>query len=244
MELQECNFLHAGFIKSRYIQFMKILLVEDNQKLAESVKKGLEQESYIVDRLFDGEAAERRIFAHPQDYDLVILDIMLPGKNGLEVCKAWREKNITVPVLMLTAKDTTTDKVLGLDAGGDDYLIKPFAFEELLARIRALLRRPKESTPNVLSAQGITLNNGTKQVMVAGREVPLTLREFSILEFFLRNPNQVLTREQILAHVWEYSFDSLSNVVDVHIKNLRKKLGTNYGQHLQTLRGLGYRFTV
>jgi DNA-binding response OmpR family regulator len=244
LELPECNFLHAGFIKNLYAQYMKILLVEDNQKLAESVKKGLEQESYTVDCLFDGAVAERRIFAHPQDYDLVILDIMLPGKNGLEVCQAWRDKNITVPILMLTAKDTTGDKVLGLDAGGDDYLIKPFAFEELLARIRALLRRPKETAPNVLSAQGITLNSGSKKVMVAGKEVPLTLREFSILEFFLRNPNQVLTREQILAHVWEFSFDSLSNVVDVHIKNLRKKLGSNYGQHLQTLRGLGYRFTV
>jgi DNA-binding response OmpR family regulator len=244
LELRECNLLHAGFIKNLYAQYMKILLVEDNQKLAESVKKGLEQESYIVDCLFDGGIAERRIFAYPQDYDLVILDIMLPGKNGLEVCQAWREKNITIPILMLTAKDTTSDKVLGLDAGGDDYLIKPFAFEELLARIRALLRRPKESTPNVLSAQGITLNNGSKKVMIAGKEVPLTLREFSILEYFLRNPNQVLTREQILAHVWEFSFDSLSNVVDVHIKNLRRKLGSNYGQHLQTLRGLGYRFTV
>ncbi len=242
--LNKATFLHDSFIRSIYAQSMKILLIEDNQKLAESIKKGLEQESYIVDCLDDGGVGERRIFAHPNDYDLIILDIMLPGKNGLDVCKSWREKNITLPILMLTAKDATTDKVLGLDAGGDDYLIKPFAFEELLARIRALLRRPKESMPNVLSAQGITLNSSSKKVIVAGQEVPLTLREFSILEFFLRNPNQVLTREQILAHVWEFSFDSLSNVVDVHIKNLRKKLGTNYGQHLQTLRGLGYRFTV
>ncbi len=223
---------------------MKILLVEDNQKLAESIKKGLEQESYIVDCLFDGGVAERRIFAHPQDYDLVILDIMLPGKNGLEVCKVWREKNITVPILMLTAKDTTSDKVLGLDAGGDDYLIKPFAFEELLARIRALLRRPNNQLPNLLSVGDITLNSASKQIMLAGKQLPLTLREFNILEYFLRHPNQVLTREQILAHVWEFAFGSYSNVVDVHIKNLRKKLGLNYGQHLQTLRGLGYRFTI
>ncbi len=223
---------------------MKILLVEDNQKLSASVKKGLAQEGYSVDCLFDGETAERRLFGRPLDYDLVVLDVMLPGKNGLEVCGAWRGQNITAPILMLTAKDTTSDKVMGLDAGGDDYLIKPFAFEELLARVRALLRRPKESMPNILSARGIILNSSGKLLTVAGREVPLTLREFSILEHFLRNPNQVLTREQIVAHVWEFSFDPLSNVVDVHVKNLRKKLGSDYGRHLQTLRGLGYRFTV
>ena len=223
---------------------MKILLIEDNKKLSESLKKGLDREGYAVDQLFDGASAETRILNRSKDYDLAILDVMLPGKSGLEVCAACREKNITLPVLMLTAKDTVGDKVLGLDAGADDYLIKPFAFEELLARIRALLRRPKEQVPLVLSAGGIKLDERAKKAFADGAEIPLTLREFSILEFFLRHPNQVLTREQILSHVWEFSFNSLSNVVDVHIKNLRKKLGTNYGKRLQTLRGAGYKFTI
>ncbi len=219
---------------------MKILLVEDNKKLSEALKTGLEREAYAVDCAYDGETAEKRIANHDKDYDLVILDVMLPAKNGTEVCAAWREKNITIPVLMLTAKDTLADKVLGLDSGADDYLIKPFAFEELLARLRALLRRPKEAAPAILSSGEIVLDCAAKKATVGGREIPLTLREFSILEFFMRHPNQVLTREQILAHVWEFSFISLSNVVDVHIKNLRKKLGDN-GKHLQTLRGTGYK---
>lgn len=223
---------------------MKILLVEDNQKLAEGLKKGLEQEAYTIDILFDGGAGERRILNRSEGYDLIILDIMLPGKNGLEVCAEIRKQNIMTPVLMLTAKDTTDDKIIGLDAGADDYLIKPFAFEELLARIRALLRRPKEIMPSQLSVGELSLNTGGKELKIGDRTIPLTLREFSILEYFLRNPNQVLTREQILAHVWEFEFDSFSNVVDVHIKNLRKKLGNTYGKSLQTLRGLGYRFKI
>ncbi|MDB5254703.1 MAG: winged helix family two component transcriptional regulator [Candidatus Nomurabacteria bacterium] len=222
---------------------MKILLTEDNEKLALSTKKGLEQEGYTVDVLFNGEEAERRMIASSQDYDAMILDVMLPGKDGVSVCSALREGNIMTPIIMLTAKDTVSDKIAGLDAGADDYLIKPFSFEELLARIRAVLRRPQEVSPLILRANNLELNTTTKAITVDGIPLLLTLREFGILEYLLRHPNQVISREQILAHVWDYSFDSFSNVVDVHIKNLRKKL-SHYEKSLETLRGMGYRLTV
>lgn len=222
---------------------MKVLLTEDNEKLAQSVKKGLEQDGYAVDVLADGLEAEKRMMMHAEDYDLMILDIMLPGKDGVAVCMALRNKNITVPIIMMTAKDTTNDKVTGLDAGADDYIVKPFSFDELTARIRALLRRPKEVLPVVLKVGALELNTTTKTLTIDQEVIPLTLREFAILEYLLRHANQVLTREQILAHVWDFSFDSFSNVVDVHIKNLRKKLGT-YENNLETLRGMGYRFTI
>ena len=222
---------------------MKILLTEDNQKLAVSIKKGLEQEGYAVDILSSGEEAESRIMSHCEDYDVMVLDIMLPGKDGISVCASLREANSMIPIIMLTAKDTVSDKIAGLDAGADDYLIKPFSFEELLARIRALLRRPKQLSPLILKANNLELNTTTKIVTVNDIAIPLTLREFGILEYLLRHPNQVISREQILAHVWDYSFDSFSNVVDVHIKNLRKKL-QHYEKNLETLRGMGYRFTV
>jgi two-component system copper resistance phosphate regulon response regulator CusR len=222
---------------------MKLLLIEDNEKLALSVKKGLEQEGYAVDVLFDGEAAEKRMLAHSTEYDLMILDVMLPGKDGVSVCTSLRESDIATPILMLTAKDTVHDRIAGLDAGADDYLIKPFSFEELLARTRALLRRPKQLSPLILKANNLELNTLTRQVTIENVVVPLTLREFGILEYLLRHPNQVINREQILANVWDFSFDSFSNVVEVHIKNLRKKL-SNYEKNLETLRGMGYRLTV
>lgn len=223
---------------------MKILLIEDNEKLSSSLKKGLEQEGYVVDALIDGLAAERRILAHPQGFDLMVLDIMLPGMDGLTLCKVIRDSGITTPILMLTAKDTIEDKIGGLDSGADDYLIKPFSFEELLARIRALLRRQKETLGEKIEANGITLENMNKSVEVNGKEVSLTLREFSLLEYFMRHPNQTLSRKQIWEHAWEYSSDPISNVIDVHIKNLRKKLGEKHGAFLQTLRGMGYKFKV
>jgi DNA-binding response OmpR family regulator len=222
---------------------MKILLTEDNEKLALSIKKGLEQEGYAVDVLLNGEEAERRMVTNSQDYDAMVLDVMLPGKDGISVCNSLREANIMTPIIMLTAKDTTSDKIAGLDAGADDYLIKPFAFDELLARLRAVLRRPVEVAPLVLKANNLELNTNTKVITIDGTPVLLTLREFGILEYLLRHPNQVVSREQILAHVWGYSFDSFSNVVDVHIKNLRKKL-SHYEKNLETLRGMGYRLTV
>ncbi len=222
---------------------MKILLTEDNEKLAKSVKKGLEQEGYAVDIIDNGEVAEKHMVFHRAEYDLMILDIMLPGKDGISVCNSLRMQGITVPIIMLTARDTVQDKITGLDAGADDYLIKPFSFDELVARIRALLRRPKESLPTILQVGGVSLNSTTKNVTVDGQSISLTLREFAILEYLLRHPNQVLTREQILSHVWDFSFEGMSNVVDVHIKNLRRKL-QHYEKNLETLRGMGYRFTI
>ncbi|MCX6766881.1 MAG: response regulator transcription factor [Candidatus Moranbacteria bacterium] len=221
---------------------MKILVVEDNKKLAKSLKKGLEQEGYAADYLTDGEAGQRRLEIGLRDYDLVVLDLMLPKRDGIAVCKNWRDQNIMTPVIMLTAKDADEDKIFGLDSGADDYLIKPFSFPELLARIRALLRRPKTTLPSELKIKDLVLNISTRKVFRGQREVHLTLKEFAILEYLVRQPNQVLNREQIISHVWDFAFDSFSNLVDVHIKNLRKKLEKkNDEKILETIRGIGYR---
>lgn len=221
---------------------MRILIVEDEEKLALALKRGLEQKGYAVDCAFDGEEGEYQMETGAEDYDLVLLDLMLPKKDGVEVCREIRRKNINLPILMLTARDRTEDKVLGLDCGADDYLVKPFSFEELLARIRALLRRPRELSLEELKIKDITLNSRTRQVFKGEREIPLTSKEFSLLEFLMRNAGQVVNREQIIAHVWDYDFDSFSNVVDVHIKNLRKKLEDKGRERLiETVRGAGYR---
>jgi len=221
---------------------MKILVVEDNEKLARSIKKGLELEGYAADYLTDGEAGQRRLEANRNDYDLVILDLMLPKRDGLAVCKNWRDKNIMIPVIMLTAKDADEDKIVGLDSGADDYLIKPFSFPELLARIRALLRRPQETLPVQIKAGGLILDSATREVLCEKKEIILTNKEFAILEYLMRHPNQVISREQIISHVWDFAFDSFSNLVDAHIKNLRKKLeNENNEKILETIRGVGYR---
>jgi len=222
---------------------MKILIVEDEEKMAKLLQKGLQKEGYAVDYVTDGESAEKRIGLNRDAYDLVILDLMLPGKSGVEVCKTVREYKIMTPILILTAKDMTEDKTAALDHGADDYLVKPFSFEELLARIRALLRRPIQALPTILEMRGITLNNAERKVYLDGKEVPMTMKEFSLLEYLMKNPNRVLTRDQIMEHLWGWDFDSFSNVVDVHVKNLRKKLHDTNGQKtLETVRGLGYRF--
>jgi DNA-binding response OmpR family regulator len=221
---------------------MKILVIEDNKKLAKSIKKGLEQEGYAVDYLTDGEAGQRRIEVSSKDYDLVILDLMLPKRDGITVCKNWRDQNVMTPVIMLTAKDANEDKIIGLDSGADDYLIKPFSFPELLARIRALLRRPTNALPAKLKIKDLVLDESSRKVFRGQREISLTLKEFSILEYLMRHPNQVLNREQIISHVWDFAFDSFSNLIDVHIKNLRKKLdGKDDEKILETIRGVGYR---
>lgn len=222
---------------------MKLLLVEDNPKLSASLIEGLGQEGYAVDPLFDGPSALTRLEMDRDMYDLVILDVMLPGKDGLQVCKELRDDHVLVPILMLTAKDTTGDKIRGLDAGADDYLIKPFAFEELLARIRALLRRPSILLPDKQELGPLTLDVRNREASLSGERLTLTLREFSLLEYLMRHPNQVISRDQMLTNIWGYSFDAFSNVVDVHIKNLRKKLGP-YGKNLQTIRGLGYKLAL
>jgi DNA-binding response OmpR family regulator len=222
---------------------MKILIIEDNEKLASGIKRGLEQEGFAADYVLDGESGERRIEFGMHDYDLVILDIMLPKKDGITVCKDWRQANITIPVLMLTAKDTTEDKIIGLDSGADDYLIKPFSFDELTARVRALLRRPKEALPTELKIKDIILNTATRKVTRAGKEIPLTLKEFMVLEYLMRHPNQVVTRDELYDHAWDFAANAFSNTVDVHIKNLRKKIDNkNHEKVLETIRGVGYRF--
>jgi len=222
---------------------MKILIVEDNQKLAGSIKKGLEQEGFAADCLFDGPTAERRISISHNDYDMVILDLMLPGKDGVEICRSWREANIIVPILMLTARDATTDKVRGLNAGADDYLIKPFAFEELVARVRALLRRPQNAPQEVLHANDITLDTARRRVQRGSQEITLTLKEFMVLEYLMRNQNRIVTRDTLYDHAWDFADSSFSNTVDVHIKNLRKKLHDK-GTIIQTIRGVGYKMAA
>ncbi len=236
--------MKSSFGESNFYCHMRILIVEDNEKLASAIKRGLEQEGYAADYIMDGESGERRITAGIHDYDLVVLDIMLPGRDGITVCKNWRAEGITVPVLMLTAKDTTGDKIAGLDCGADDYMIKPFSFDELTARVRALLRRPKDALPIELTVQDISLNTATRKVIRAKKEIPLTLKEFMVLEYMMRRPNQVITRDELYDHAWDFAANALSNTVDVHIKNLRKKLNDKkrHEELLETIRGVGYRF--
>ncbi len=219
---------------------MKILVVEDNRKLAENIKQGLSQEGYAVDIVEDGLVAERRILINRGEYDLVVLDRMLPGKDGVSVCSNWRENNVVTPVLMLTALDTTDDKVAGLDAGADDYLAKPFAFKELLARIHALLRRPPQSFPDIINYKDISINTTSRIVNYKNKPISLTLKEFMVLEYLMRNINKVVTRDDLYSHAWDFADSSFSNTVDVHIKNLRKKIHDN-GKIIQTIRGVGYR---
>ena len=218
---------------------MKLLLVEDNAKLAQNIKQGLIQESYAVDVIEDGLAALKRIMINHDDYDLVILDRLLPGKDGVSVCKEWREAGIIIPIIMLTALDTTEDKIEGLEAGADDYLSKPFAFKELLARIHALLRRPKIISPEILNFAKISLDTKSRVATYRSKPLDLTLKEFMVLEYLMRHPNEVVTRDTLYSHAWDFADSSFSNTVDVHIKNLRKKLNDN-GKIIQTIRGVGY----
>ena len=224
---------------------MKILLVEDEQKLAQALSRGLTHEGYAVDVVGDGKKALTRISLHRNDYDLVILDLMLPSMDGHEICRQVREWNITVPILVLTARAETETKVDLLLSGADDYLVKPFSFAELTARIRALLRRPNEVLPEVLKVNGIELNPSERRVTRDGSEVELTLKEFGLLEYFMRHPNQVVNREDLLSHLWDFNYAGFSNVVDVHVKNLRRKLtGTGGADVLETVRGIGYRLAA
>lgn len=219
---------------------MRILVVEDNQKFAGYIKKALEQRSYAVDCIYDGEAGEKH--AMFGEYDLLILDIMLPKKDGMAVCRDLREQNVNIPIIMLTAKGEADDKVAGLDSGADDYLVKPFDLDELLARTRALLRRPLEKIPEVLEAQDIVIDNSTNTVRLATYELQLTLKEYAVLEYMVRNKGKTVTREQILDHCWDFAFDSFSNIVDVYIKQLRQKLNDTHGKYIKTIRGVGYQF--
>jgi len=222
---------------------VKILVVEDNEKLAENLKQGLVQEGYAVDVIGDGLLAERRILINNDEYDLIVLDRMLPGKDGESVCLSWRESGIVIPILMLTALDTTDNKVEGLNAGADDYLAKPFAFKELLARIRALLRRPKQTFPDILELRDISINTTSRTVTYKSKPLVLTLKEFMVLEYLMRNAGKVVTRDELYSHAWDFADSSFSNTVDVHIKNLRKKIHDN-AKIIQTVRGIGYKMVA
>ena len=216
-----------------------ILVVEDDRRIRDLLRRGLIFEGYTVDTAEDGEAGLRH--AREKLPDAVILDLMLPGIDGIEVCKRLRSVS-TVPILMLTARDAVPDRIAGLDAGADDYMVKPFAFDELLARLRALFRRHKmDATPEIYSYADLTLNPRTRQVFRGEEEVQLTAKEFDLLELFMRHPNQVLTRDLIYEHIWEYDFGGESNIIEVYIRYLRTKLETNdQTRLLQTVRGVGY----
>lgn len=224
---------------------MRILVIEDNRKLAATIKRGLEQDGYTVEIAGDGVAGEEFAVQFQNDLDVILLDLMLPRRDGVTVCRNLRKGNVKTPILMLTARDSVPDRVAGLDAGADDYLPKPFAFDELEARIRALLRRPRSNSDPILKAGRITLDPTRREVTVGKNPVTLTLKEYQFLELFMRHVEQVLTREQIVNNLWSFDYDGFSNVVDVHIKNLRKKLGDERaGAEIETVRGVGYRLSV
>jgi heavy metal response regulator len=218
---------------------MRILLVEDDTDLAQFVGKGLKEERYAVDVAGDGEQGFQLAREHP--YGLLILDIMLPVLDGLTLCRRVRAEGITAPVLLLTARDRVEDKVAGLDSGADDYLTKPFAFAELLARVRALLRRGGPQQQTRLKAADLELDPATHRVWRAAKEIVLTNKEYALLDFLLRNKNRVLTRTAIIEHVWDISYDPMTNIVDAHIRALRAKVDRDFSQPLiTTVRGAGY----
>lgn len=219
---------------------MRILVIEDEHKIANSIKKGLVQEHYNVDLSYEGK--EGLGLAETEDYDLIILDRMLPETDGIEICKVLREKRNHTPILMLTAKGQVDDRVEGLNAGADDYLIKPFAFEELLARIKALGRRPKGSLGTTLEVADLTMDTITYQVKRGDKVLHLSSKEFALLEYLMRHPNQILTKEQIITHVWDYESDILPNNVEVYIGYLRNKIDRPFKNPLlHTVRGFGYK---
>lgn len=219
---------------------MRILVVEDNRHLNHSLKTSLIDDGFAVDSAFDGDEGED--LASLTNYDAIILDIMLPKKDGLAVCHTLRQKRINTPIIMLTARDTVDDRVKGLDSGADDYLIKPFAINELRARLRALLRRDSFDKSGVLSIGDLVLDPASHQVERAGDSVSLTAKEYALLEYFMRNPNRLITREMAESHIWSYDFEGTSNVVDVYVRRLRRKIDDSYEPKLfETIRGAGYR---
>lgn len=219
---------------------MRILVIEDNHRLNSSLASSLTHEGYSVDSAYDGQ--EGQDLAEITAYDLIILDILLPGKDGLEVCRELRRRRIHTPILLLTARDSIDDRVRGLDCGADDYLVKPFAMRELLARLRALLRRQQPSRTGRLTLHDLVIDPATHTVEREGRPIDLTPREFALLEYLLYHTNQVVTREMIEQHIWNYDFECESNVIDVYIRRLRRKIDAPFAvKLLTTVRGIGYR---
>jgi DNA-binding response OmpR family regulator len=223
---------------------MRVLIVEDERKISAYVKRGLEEQGYAVDAAYTG--TEALDFADAAPYDLILLDILLPEMDGLAVCRELRRKGNRTPVLMLTARDAIDDRVAGLDAGADDYLVKPFALKELLARLRALNRRGADSPKSpILQLADLTLDTLTRRVKRGNKTIELAAKEYAVLECLLREPDRVLTRTQIAEHVWNYDVFNQSNIVDVYIKNLRRKIDNDFDVKLiQTIRGAGYRLSV
>ncbi|MBU1862907.1 MAG: response regulator transcription factor [Candidatus Omnitrophica bacterium] len=218
---------------------MRILLVEDERRIASFIKRGLQGNQYVVDVAYDG--VKGLYLAEINTYDLIILDVMLPEKNGMVVCKELREKKIDTPVLMLTARDTVCDKVSGLDSGADDYLTKPFAFEEFLARVRALLRKKRQDKSTTLQVADLVLDQLTRTVMRAGTAITLTSKEYALLEYLMLHANEVVTRTMLSEHVWDEHFDTLTNVIDVYINYIRNKIDKDFSPPLlHTIRGTGY----
>ncbi|MGH8907131.1 MAG: response regulator transcription factor [Egibacteraceae bacterium] len=219
---------------------MRVLVVEDERKMALLLRRGLEEEGYAVD--VAGKGSEAVWLGTETAYDAVVLDLMLPDLDGVEVCRQLRAVGRWSPVLMLTARDGVPDRVAGLDAGADDYLVKPFSFAELLARLRALLRRGASARPAVLRAGDLTLDPATRSVCRGAAPIALTSKEFALLEYFMRCPGEVLTRTRLIEHVWDFAYDGDSNVVDVYVRYLREKIDRPFGRHsIETVRGSGYR---
>ena len=222
---------------------MRVLVVEDEIRMARLLKRGLEEEGYAVDIAQDG--PEGLWLATENTYGAIVLDVMLPGYDGFELCRRLREAGKWMPVLMLTARDSVADRVQGLDAGADDYVVKPFSLLELAARLRALSRRDDRSRPVVLAAGDLKLDPAAKRAWRDGTELHLSPKEFALLELFLRHPGHVLTRSQVIADVWDFAYDGGSNVVDQYVNYLRRKIDTPFGRHdIETVRGMGYRLRL
>jgi len=235
--------IHPAFISEEYNRAMRVLIIEDNQRLCESLKRSLEDDCYAVDTAADGISGQ--MLAESDLYDVIILDLRLPGRNGLEVCRELRRQKITTPILMLTALDAVEDRVSGLDSGADDYLVKPFSLDELRARLRALLRRDAPVKTGVLTVADLELDPATHVVSRAGRPIELTAREYALLEYLMRNPNRLITREMIETRLWADDNEIFSNVVDVYIRRLRRKIDEPFAVKLiETVRGYGYRLVA
>jgi DNA-binding response OmpR family regulator len=218
---------------------MRILVVEDERKISNMIRRGLTEEGYAVDVAYDGEEGE--YLAETVPYDLIILDVILPKKDGFEICLALRLKQVKTRILILTCRDSVSDRVKGLDSGADDYLVKPFDFSELSARIRALLRRDIANASPVIKVRELSLNTTTRSVKQGERDVELTSKEFTILEYFMRNPGAIITRQMLEEHAWNLSLDSESNLIEAYVWRLRNKLGQGEDSMIETVRGAGYR---
>jgi DNA-binding response OmpR family regulator len=229
------------YVNKEYV--MRILVIEDDHKMSDIIQRGLSEIGYAVDAAYDGEEGEELAKIVP--YDLIILDVILPKKDGIEVCLELRRNKINSRVIMLTCKDTVSDRVKGLDSGADDYLVKPFAFDELLARIRALLRREISDGSHILQVGDLSMNTLTREVKRGRRDVKLTGKEYSLVEYFMRNPNIVITRRMLEDHIWNFSMESESNLIDVYIRRLRRKIDEGKEDSLiETIRGVGYRLKL